>query len=195
MRTFECKICFKIFSSSKWCKNRIPKYCSSKCFANRPISDNTLKKMSQAKKGQDPWNKGVHMWEGKEHPRGTLGKPSKQKGRKRSAESVKKMSQSHLGKKLPERSGENHWFWKGGITSENERLRKSSEYASWRRQVFERDGFSCKHCGVRGGFIHADHIMPFSTHPHLRLDVDNGRTLCVECHKNTETYGVKIWQS
>jgi 5-methylcytosine-specific restriction endonuclease McrA len=37
--------------------------------------------------------------------------------------------------------------------------------------------------------LQADHIKPFAHHPELRFDVNNGRTLCVPCHRKTDTYG------
>ncbi len=54
--------------------------------------------------------------------------------------------------------------------------------------MFVRDDYTCVWCGQLGGTLNADHIKPFSTHPELRFDLDNGRTLCVECHKQTDTY-------
>jgi len=39
-----------------------------------------------------------------------------------------------------------------------------------------------------GGDIQADHIRRFSEYPELRFDLNNGRTLCTECHKKI-TYG------
>lgn len=35
----------------------------------------------------------------------------------------------------------------------------------------------------------ADHIKSFKDHPELRTDLQNGRTLCVDCHRKTDTYG------
>jgi len=87
--------------------------------------------------------------------------------------------------------GDKSHRWQGGKTSEAMIIRNSKEYKDWRTSVFERDDYICQFCGVRGGKLNADHIKPFSTHPDLRLDIDNGRTLCFECHLKTDTWGVK----
>ena len=115
-------------------------------------------------------------------------------------------NQAQVGRKRPlefsinqsiARSGPNSHFWKGGVTPKHRRIRSSAEYARWRTDVFERDNYTCQFCGIRTGegvgkvVLNADYIKPFSKHPELRLDVDNGRTLCVQCHKTTDTYGVK----
>lgn len=78
--------------------------------------------------------------------------------------------------------------WKGGITPENKRIRASEAYQEWRKAVFTRDKYTCVWCKQVGWPLRADHIKPFSTHPDLRFSVENGRTLCVECHKKTPTY-------
>jgi len=99
-----------------------------------------------------------------------------------------RLSEEHrrnIGKAL---TGENHWNWQGGKTSEQEKTRKSIEYKLWRQAVYERDNYTCQECGSRGGKLNADHIKTFSDYPELRLDVNNGRTLCVDCHKKTDTY-------
>lgn len=83
--------------------------------------------------------------------------------------------------------GKNHYNWQGGKTSEAARIRNSEDYKKWRRTVFERDGYRCIFCGSSGN-LQADHILPFAHYPELRLDVSNGRTLCVKCHKATDTY-------
>jgi len=79
-----------------------------------------------------------------------------------------------------------------GISSENEKIRKSTEYRNWRTAVFIRDDYTCQICGVRGSTLHADHIEPFATNPTLRFEISNGRTLCETCHRNTDTYGGKM---
>jgi hypothetical protein len=65
------------------------------------------------------------------------------------------------------------------------------EMSEWRKSVFERDDYTCQECGVRGGKLQADHILPYSLFEEYRWDLDNGRTLCVDCHKKTNTYGQK----
>jgi hypothetical protein len=61
--------------------------------------------------------------------------------------------------------------------------RHSPEYDEWRTAVFERDDYTCKDCGQRGGELNAHHIKEYAKHPKQRLDVSNGITLCLDCHK------------
>lgn len=86
--------------------------------------------------------------------------------------------------------GEKNPNWKGGITPVNKAIRSSFEYKEWRKSVFSRDDWTCQECGLRGDkvYLHADHIKPFAYFPELRLDLSNGRTLCVDCHKKTDSY-------
>ena len=90
------------------------------------------------------------------------------------------------------RGGELCHFWKGGVTPENKKIRMSLVYKQWRTSVFERDDYTCQECKVKGGTLQADHIKPFALFPELRLDINNGRTMCVDCHKKTDTYGGKL---
>lgn len=78
--------------------------------------------------------------------------------------------------------------WRNGASSKNDLIRKSAEYLDWKAQVFIRDNRTCVLCGSTKQ-IEADHIKPFSTYPELRLELSNGRTLCHECHRKTDTYG------
>lgn len=72
--------------------------------------------------------------------------------------------------------------WTGFITSENNLVRRRQAYADWRSAVFARDDFTCALCEKRGGRLNAHHIKKFATNPHLRHVIDNGITLCVDCH-------------
>ena len=83
--------------------------------------------------------------------------------------------------------GEKNVNWKGGVTSINEKIRKSVEYRLWREAVFARDNWVCVECGKRGGELRADHIKMFAFHPELRFAIDNGRTLCFVCNRKLPT--------
>ena len=111
--------------------------------------------------------------------------------------------------KRPNNSGENNHFWKGGKTKLSLQIRNSVEYSFWRKQIFERDNYTCQICGRKNKkgdkvIIEVDHIYPFSkilddfdiTSIEEAIscekiwDIENGRTLCRECHKKTETWGI-----
>jgi len=72
--------------------------------------------------------------------------------------------------------------WKGGITPENVKIRRSPEYSWWREAVFKRDNYTCRRCGAHGVTFHAHHLNPFSKYEYIRFDLDNGVTLCKYCH-------------
>lgn len=68
--------------------------------------------------------------------------------------------------------------------SRSDLFRQSKAYKEWRLSVFHRDSFKCQSCGKVGNNIEAHHIKEFSLYPELRLSLDNGITLCGECHRN-----------
>jgi len=88
--------------------------------------------------------------------------------------------------------GEKHWNWRGGVTPLIEKIRRSKKYSKFRKLIFDRDDYTCKICGLRGGYIQVDHIKPMSLFPELTFEESNVRTLCLKCHKNTLTYGYKL---
>lgn len=90
----------------------------------------------------------------------------------------------------PTSHGVNHYMYKHGKTPLRKLAERKVEYREWRIAIFERDNYVCQICKVRGGELQADHIKPWAYFPDLRLSIDNGRTLCVECHRKTDTYGV-----
>jgi hypothetical protein len=80
--------------------------------------------------------------------------------------------------------GEKSYRWKGGITSINRRIKSSGAWKDWRKQVFERDNYECVCCGISGLKIelHPHHIIPISIDRTQSFNVNNGLTLCKECH-------------
>ena len=156
-------------------RNKKAKYCTQQCWW-------------KSNRGKPTWNKGLKT--------GLIPKTAFKKGinlkkenhpmwgKKHSLEHRRRIAESMMGKK-------SH-LWKGGLTSENARLRNSLDYRIWREAVFARANWTCVLCFQVGGKLHADHIKPFSLYPELRLTIDNGRTLCVVCHKKTETYLVGV---
>lgn len=74
-------------------------------------------------------------------------------------------------------------------------LRGTNDYKEWRTLVFERDNYTCQFCGKTKCELNADHIIPFAylvSQDMYLWDIKNGRTLCVECHRKTPTYGKNI---
>jgi 5-methylcytosine-specific restriction endonuclease McrA len=74
--------------------------------------------------------------------------------------------------------------WNGGaVRHERHTAMGRVEYINWRRAVYERDDFTCQDCEARGGRLHAHHLQPWAEFPALRYEIDNGVTLCVDCHR------------
>jgi hypothetical protein len=138
----------------------------SKSLMGHNVSIETRNKISEKRKGK---------YSGKNSP--TYGKT-------RPREIIEKIIESNK-----RRRGEKSSLWIDGRTPVNKAIRGSVEYKLWRKSVFERDNYTCVLCGQRGGDKHADHIKPFAHYPELRFALNNGRTLCVPCHRKTDTYG------
>ena len=91
-------------------------------------------------------------------------------------------------------SGSKSSFWRGGVSDLKRLRREKIEYKEWRNKIFERDNYTCQICLRKGGILNADHIRPIVFYPELIHEVTNGRTLCVSCHRQTETYGRKVFK-
>ena len=118
-----------------------------------------------------PWNKGLKGWR--------LGHPV-------SFETRRKLSKTKS----------------KGLTAFSTLIRHSFEYRQWVSDVFQRDDYTCLMCQERGGKLNAHHIKSFSKilkENHIKSfeqalqcaelwNINNGQTLCIPCHKTTDTY-------
>lgn len=182
-----CKVCSNIFNCPP---SRIKlgkgQFCTRNC-RRIGMKGRSLSPQSQFKKGMATWNKGKPMSEeSKEKLRESLKRimPTKKRyshwrGRNLPFEIRKKMSEA----------GKIRWFGHEDKRKESKKIRDSFEYQEWRKAVFKRDDFTCVICKKTNCYLEADHIKPFARFPELRFSIENGRTLCIECHRKTETWG------
>lgn len=164
---------------------------------NKGLTKETDSRVTQPWLGKKrPELKEIFTMKGKKHKEGYSEKQSilaKSKnygkwmvGKKMSKETKEKLKNAGFW-----RTGEKNNMWKGGVTPTNSKIRHSTEYKVWRVSVFTRDAWTCVWCKKKGGTLNADHIKPFAYYTELRFAIHNGRTLCVDCHKTTATYGNK----
>ena len=86
-----------------------------------------------------------------------------------------------------------HPRWKedrGSIKNKKRTLRASKDMCEWRKQIYNRDNFTCQLCGNRSRkgnlvYLNAHHIQRVVDEPALALSISNGITLCDDCHKST----------
>lgn len=94
------------------------------------------------------------------------------------------------------------YYDKIGRTSKTRDIVESTErYREWRLLVLSRDKYKCVECSSTNNLqvnhkIPLDHFIRLAENSIERLfefsnlfDIDNGETLCFDCHKNTDTYG------
>jgi hypothetical protein len=62
------------------------------------------------------------------------------------------------------------------------RKHRIAGYARWAKLVVSRDEGKCRICGANDIEVQAHHIKSYRDHPELRLEVDNGLTVCAPCH-------------
>ena len=131
---------------------------------------------------QRPWNKGKHPSEEqlKKLRDSHKGQISWMKGKKTPQEVKDKISKAMKGRKP--------WNYTGTSISPYKLMQGSTEWKVWRNKVYERDSFICQDCNRKGTFLHPHHIIPIkdcikTKRMDLIFDINNGRTLCVECHR------------
>lgn len=155
----------------------------------------------ESKKGKSSWNKGKKL--SATHVKNLISshksKPSSFLGRKHTKKSKMKNRLAHLGEKSS--------LWKGGTSKLTALIRGSFQYRLWRSDVYTRDNFTCQECFTKSGcgrtvVLNADHIkslaeikeqysiktMEEALNCEELWNINNGKTLCIDCHKKTSTY-------
>lgn len=176
------------------CKKQLSRYDAKLCKYHSDRSEIRIEKHRQSLTGYKHTEE-TKLKMSKNNTRANLGKTFSEEWKKKIRENHKGMTgKKHSEATLAKIRGENSSSWKGGITPINLKIRTSLEYKEWRKAVFKRDDYRCYDCGAKSGeaekrvVLHADHILPFAYFPRLRFDVNNGRTLCSNCHKQTDTF-------
>ena len=59
--------------------------------------------------------------------------------------------------------------------------RTSKRYWSWSRAVLKRDKYRCQGCNSADNLI-AHHVKSWYDYPQYRFHIENGQTLCRDCH-------------
>lgn len=116
-----------------------------------------------------------------------------------------------LGKKRLDMCGVNHPLWKEERTPKliKNSIRHSFEYRQWRSDIFTKDNFTCQICNRQkevSGKLNADHypksfasiLAEYKIKSLIEAisceelwSINNGRTLCKECHEKTDNYFFK----
>jgi hypothetical protein len=134
------------------------------------------------------------------------------KGKHHTEESNEQNKIKHLGRKFNEetikklriinrkhaRYREKNNFWKGGISGLQNSLRNTWQYKEWRKKIFTRDNYRCRHDGYdKGTNLVAHHLEKFgqllkkyrinTVEKALECrelwNISNGLTVCHECHE------------
>ena len=170
----------------------------------RPIREIKIKAANLRKKGIKV-KKRPHDYSEKFREKcrqGKLGPKNPQYGKPRTEQERQQIRET-MRKKA--KYGPENRFYKDGMSSLKERVRKSWKFRDWREAIFKRDDYTCQECGKKGDKLHPHHwkkgfaeiwqenkITTFEEAMNCEelWDVSNGKTLCENCHKKTETYGV-----
>ena len=161
-----CKEKLRIFRTGKKTPREVLDKINATKIKNRSAfykrSEQEKIRIGSLRKGLTPWNKGIKRFDirGKKHP-----------------------------------------LWNGGSTPLLRTIRTSFEYREWRRKIFVRDDYTCVLCHNRGNQdINADHhpiwfsdiisennikTIDDALKCELLWNTNNGRTLCVRCHRKT----------
>ena len=148
----------------------------SKAHLGKHHTEEAKKRIGKAQKG-NKWALGKH-WKFSYIRKGSCGMLGK------------KHTQEWKDKHSKKTSGEKHYNWNVGVSRDKHSWDK--RYKQWRKAVFARDNYTCRECKKVGVYLEAHHIKSWAKYPKLRYKIDNGLTLCEDCHKLTDNYKGKI---
>ncbi len=100
-----------------------------------------------------------------------------------------------MSKRMKLMTGEKALNWQGGISRAYKTGYNSIQYKEWRKNIFERDDYTCQDCGIHAseiGYLTAHHIKSWSEYPELRFEISNGITLCEKCHSKIDKYRARF---
>jgi len=123
------------------------------------------------KKGNIPWN---------------IGKSTPAKVRRKISNTLKGRIPWNKNRPHYKIRGNKHPNWKGGVSSLVQIQYHSLEYKQWRKAVFERDNYTCQTCDKIKCYLEAHHVKERCNFPELIYNIDNGLTLCKDCHDLTK---------
>lgn len=188
---FCSKLCFQ-----KWEKGR-PGTSHYWLGKKRPEMAEFLRK---ARLGKIPWNKGKTGY--KTVP------CSEEKKRKISLAQIgKRTGMTPWNKGKPGPRGEDSPAWRGGFIPINKSIRLSHKYKDeWQKPILKRDNRTCQICFTTEGLMDVDHIKSLAVILHKNnirtmkeayafaeiWDMNNGRVLCKNCHKQTDNFSGKV---
>lgn len=78
--------------------------------------------------------------------------------------------------------GSNSHLYKPELSDEDRAKWRDKKVKEWRREIFKRDDYTCQICKERGISLAAHHLNCWSSFPDERFDLENGITLCANCH-------------
>ena len=208
MLTTICPVCKKEFKFPEWQLKHNRKYCSNKCRFSTLKQKRPFRQTGELINclicGKEKWKIQYHLIKGQgkycSQKCYDISKKGKQiKGfirfNRSSKEYKEKLSASQI--KRYDRDGRSVLY----LTNRNLALRKCLKYKEWRLAVFTRDNFKCIKDGSKRQ-LEANHKISFAKllkqydiksleeayDCEALWDIDNGETLCHDCHKNTSNY-------
>lgn len=164
-----CERCGKAITLSQYGGGRRKRFCSHSCWAK-----------SRTGAASPSWSGGGSTRICRWCEQGfRVGRSVAEQGRGRYC------SQRCMAKAYSQVFGPDHPNWKNRthLKTERQTAMARQPYRDWRTGVFARDSYTCRVCSAKGARLNAHHIKSWNEFPDLRYDLDNGITLCIDCHR------------